>query len=121
MADPVLDEAYIIDRLAAPVTVANLQIIQGGAVQALCDLYDRKVTREEFINLAAPVVSLYGQCAKLDMLDSIEAVFKSGDLKQEKFDTATKAMEDLIRAQAMKVTEIIKRLQLCPTSQDKVH
>ena len=121
MSDPVLDEQYIIELLRCPVKAETVTMLQGGAVQALIDLYDRKVTREEFANLASPCLALYGQTAKLWLLANIEGVFDSGDLDKDRFVKAREGLENLVRKQAETVIEIVKRLQTCPTSQDKVH
>lgn len=121
MADPIMDEDYIRALLSIPVKVDNSDAIQAGAVQALIDLYDRKVTREEFCQSASACITLYGQCAKFWMLHNIADVFKQGDLDQAKFDKADEAFTALIRKQTETVIEIVKRLQLCPTSQDAVN
>lgn len=121
MADPVLDEQQIIQLLKAPCTVEMVNILQSGAVQALVDLYDRKVTRDEFTAMASPCIALYGQCSKLWLLDNIKDVFMTGDLTAQRFDDAKNGLADVIRKQAETVIEQVKRLQLCPTSQDQVH
>ena len=121
MADPVFDEDSIRALLAAPATVEYTIAIQTGAVQAAIDLYDRKVTREEFMNSIAPCITLYGQAAKLWMLHNIKDVFETGELTPERFAKTNDAMCELMRKQLQTVTEIVKRLQTCPTSRDAVH
>lgn len=121
MSDPVFDEDYICALLAVPVNLQMIVTLQTGALQALIDLYDRKVTREEFMNNVAPCVTLYGQCAKLWMLASVQKAYAENDLTEERFQQTEKSMVELIRKQSQTVIEIVKRLQLCPTSQDKVH
>lgn len=121
MSDPILDEDYIRGLLSVPVTAENISALQAGAIQALCDIYDRKVTRDEFTESAAACLVLHSQCSKLWMLHSIKDPFDDGALTAEMFVTTDKGMCDLIRRQAEKVIEIVKRLQLCPTSKDPVH
>jgi hypothetical protein len=121
MADPILDEAQIVQLLSCPIKAETIHALQGGAVQALCDLYDRKVTRDEFTSKAAACIGLYGQCSKLWILDNIRQVYESNDLDKARFDAAVSGLSDVIRAQAEVVIEIVKRLQQCPTSQDRVH
>jgi len=121
MADPRLDEDYIRALLSVPVTHENTDAIQQGAVQALIDLYDRKVTRDEFLTAGAACLSLYGQCSKLWMLHNVRAVYKDGTLTDQKFLDADKAFCDIIRKQSETVVEIVKRLQLCPTSKDPIN
>jgi hypothetical protein len=121
MADPVNDENMILELLRSPIKAETAGRLQSGAVQALIDIYDRKTTREEFLQMAAPCVALYGQVCKLWILQSIQSVFEDGDLDKERFDKAREGLEDVIRVQAESVIEIVKRLQMCPTSQDAVH
>lgn len=121
MADPILDEDLIVQLLRAPITAKTIHALQAGAVQALCDLYDRGATRDEFANQASACIGLYGQCAKLWMLDNIRQVYESNDLDKARFDAAVDGLTDIIRKQAEVVVEIVQRLKMCPTSQDKVH
>lgn len=121
MADPILDEEGIKELMRVPVKAEHVHMIQAGCAQALIDLYDRKVTREEFSHMASPIIALYAQTAKLWMLASIEMVHDAGDLDKRRFELARDGLEDLIRKQCESVIEVVKRLQQCPTSQDAVH
>ena len=121
MADPILDEEIIKDLLRTGVDVSNTGRIQQGAVFALCDVYDRGVTRDEFTSMASLCLSLYAQCAKLWVLHNIADVYKAGDLDDARFKTASTQLEDIIRKQCMDTIEVVRRLQECPTSEDKVH
>ena len=121
MSDPILDEDLIQHLLSLPVTHDTSDAVQGGSVQALIDLYDRKVTRDVFLTEAAPCVALYGQCAKYWMLGSIKSAFEQGILTAEHFAEAEKGLGELIEAQAKKVYAIVGRLKECPTSKDTVN
>lgn len=121
MVSPVFDEAYIVHLLRAPPAPDSLAAIQSGAMQALIDMYDRKATREEFIDNASTCVALYGQCAKLWMLRNVQDTYDRGLLDRDQFKVADDGIADLIRKQAESVIEIIKRLQMCAEDEDKVH
>jgi hypothetical protein len=121
MADPILDEDYIVTLLKAPVNHETTNMIQAGAVQALLDLYDRKVTRDVFCDEGSVCLALYGQASKLWVLNNIQEVYSRGELTEERFKIAKDQLCDLIRKQAEMVIETVKRLQLCSTSEDKVH
>lgn len=123
MADPLLNEDYIRNLLSVPVNVENVDAMQAGAVQALIDLYDRKVTREAYCGMAASCITLYAQCSKLWMLHNVKHQLADGDrnLTDETWARSDAVFCELIRKQAEKVVEIVKRLQLCPTSEDLVH
>lgn len=121
MADPILNEDLIVELLKSAVNRPNTGRLQQGAVFALCDLYDRGVTRDEFTTAASLCLSLYAQCAKVWVLGNVEEVFDSGELDKNKFATAIGQLEDVIRKQCEDVIEIVKRMQACPTSKDQVH
>lgn len=121
MADPVLDEDHIVQLLTVPVRADTISYLQQGAVQAMIDLYDRKVTREDFIEMLAPCIALYGQAAKLWILANIEAVHDSGELDKARFIKARHGLAEIIQKQTASVVEVVEKLAACPTSQDKVH
>lgn len=121
MADPVFNEDHIIALLRMPILNSSLGALQAGAIQSMIDLFDRKVTREEFVEQLAPCIALYGTATKMWLLDNIEAVHDDGDLNKEKFKAARAALVELARKQSETVVELVKRLQMCPSSQDKVH
>lgn len=120
MADPVFDEDAILGLLASPPTKEFCDNLQSGAVQAFIDLFDRKVTREEFCDAIAPCFALYGQASRMTCLHDIEIVYKDGTLDQSKFDTADRQMQEIMRRQSLKVAEIVKRLMLCPSSAEPI-
>jgi hypothetical protein len=121
MADPVLDENIILALLQCAPLQENLGRIQQGAVQALMDLYDRKVTREEFASAASPCLALFGQCSKLWMLGNIENAFRAGVVDQNTLDEARAAIQDLLSKQIESVVGVVERLRECPLTTDKVH
>ena len=121
MADPIFDEAYIMHLLTAPPSPENCEYHQTGAAQALVDLYDRKVTREEFITAASQCLSLYSTTSKLRMVHAIRDTFDSDGLSAEKFDKADHDCREVITKQAGILITTVKRLMQCPTSEDKVH
>lgn len=121
MADPVLDEDLIVSLLKSTISADSVARLQMGTVQALVDLYDRKVTRDEFTTAASHCLALYGQLAKLWLLTNIESVYDAGHLDKNNFKQAAAGLQDIVRKQCEGVIEIVKRLQLCPTSEDKVH
>lgn len=121
MADPVLDEDLILYSLKCPCTKDYTQTIQAGAVQSLCDAYDRKMTRDEFTAAAAACLTLYGQASKVWMLHNVQEVFDAGNLNTQAFVDADRRMTDLLRLQCEVVIELVKRLQACPTSKDSIN
>lgn len=121
MADPVLDEDYIMQLLRSPVTHETADLIQGGAAQALVDLYDRKVTRDEFVAACSRCLSLYGKASRFNMLQDVRVVFDAGNLDKNSFDVADKGLRDAIRTQSEGLVDLVKRLMQCPTSRDPIN
>ena len=121
MVSPLLDEDWMITLLRSAPVNDGLDRIQAGAAQALIDLYDRKVTRDVFLEHATPCFALYGQCAKLWLLKHIQDVYDEGMLDSAAFKKAETGLADLIRRQAEETINLVKRLQLCPMDEDRVH
>lgn len=121
MADPIFNEQAIIELLAVPVNVEYANALQAGTVQAIIDLFDRDVTRDELLTALEPALHLYAYVEKMKTLRSIKTVFDEGTLSADKFDVATSQVSERVRQLCMQVTEIMKRLQQCPTSMDIIH
>lgn len=121
MADPVLDENLILEALQRVPSYSNIGALQQGALQSLIDMYDRKMTREQFLHNAATAVSLYGQTCKLWMLGQMREAFDNGDLDIARIMQAEGALVAIMRKQTSELTEIVEQLKQCPTSQDAVH
>lgn len=122
MVSPLLDEDWMITLLKAPTTAGDgPDRIQAGAAQALIDLFDRKVTREVFLESATPCLALYGQCAKLWVLRNIKQVYEEGALDPSAFAKAETGLTELILRQSEELVNLVKRLQMCPNDEDRVH
>jgi hypothetical protein len=120
--DPMFDEDHIIHLLQSPVKVENIDLLQSGAVQTICDLYDRKATRDEFIAGLALGLQLYGMLAKFWLLDNIEETTKKfdGNLPQDKWDIARAQSVAVITEQRRSMVDLVERLKQCPTSKDPI-
>lgn len=114
-------EDAIVEMLNVPITAQTVETIQCGAVQLLIDLYDKKVTREEFCKDAAPLLELYGQTAKLWLLNNIHQVYKDHGLDEDRFAMAEKGITALIAKGVERATDMAKALRECATDGDKIH
>lgn len=121
MADPILDENLLLARLKSPPNVIDTENLQSAAMGTLLDIYDRKVTREEFIKMASPCVALYAAVGRFELLMSIKECFDAETLDVSSFTVAATGIKAAIDAHSASVTETVNRLKACPTSQDKVH
>lgn len=121
MASPVLEEEIIKRLLQYPATPDNLPFLQNAAMQCLLDMYDRKLTRPEFIEHGSKAVTLYAQMAKLWLLDHIYELHREGVLTENSFTSAQVQMKELIEVIARELIETVKRMQECPLDEDKIH
>lgn len=120
MADPQLDEDHIIALLQTPPLTTTWAELQKGAVQAMMDIYDRKVVRDEFIRMVTPCLVLYGQAAKLSLMVNVSVAHDQGDVDAVRIKHAIDGLASSIRDQSERVIDIVKRLKECPTSKDTV-
>lgn len=121
MVSPVLDEDNIIQLLRMPASTESVLALQSGAVQCLLDMYDRKVTRDEFIAHATKCVTLYANASRMQLLQSVRDVFDAENLTEQSFVKASKELSDIVRVGAEGVIDVVERLKLCPGSKDPVH
>lgn len=119
--DPQVDEDYLIGMLGAPINTNTTDIFQSAAMGVLIDLYDRKVTRDEFIASISPCAAMYAQAARLDGLNNIKAVFDAGHLNPASFDDAGKFLTDNIRRYGDRLIAMLKLLKECAGSKDPIH
>jgi hypothetical protein len=120
MSDPVFDENEIKRLVALPVRVANIEEIQQGAFQTMVDFYDRGVTREYYAGALMQTLILYGQCAKLWMLNSIHDCYHNGQLGEAAFDTTYNSLKNMVEGQQKVVVGLVEAMQECPTSKDRI-
>lgn len=120
MVDPVLDEEEINRLLNRPVRLDSIEEIQQGAVQTMIDLFDRKVTREYYNGALMQSLILYGQCAKLWMLNSIHTCYHNNELDERAFDHTYNSLKRMVESQQTVVQSIIEDLQKCPSSKDRI-
>lgn len=121
MAGPILNEDYIKALLSVPVERDSVHRIQDGAVQTLLDLYDRKVTREEFIQNAAPCVLLYGQAAKYWALCTLYEKVLTDTLEKDEMRAIMEGLRINICAQTAIVADIVDRLKECPRDGEPIN
>jgi hypothetical protein len=119
--EPLIDENATLLMLRQPVTMDTLPYIQSAALQVLVDLYDRKVTRENFGLYAGRCVGLYATLAKLAVLANTRYFLDQDKLTAENIDASA---EKLIEASTKMTSQVEKTLALlmeCPTPQDPVN
>jgi len=108
MGDPQLDEDMIIHMIQQPVTQLTLPYLQQAAMMVLTDLWDRKVTREEFGLSAGKAITMYTALAKLHVHYAM-------------LDASMDKLHEIIGKRVIELVKVVEALQACPTSQDTVN
>ena len=121
VSNPVLNEDYILNLLSSPISKDTVHRLQDGAVQTLLDLYDRKVTREEFILNAGPCVLLYGQTAKYWALCTIYEQVLTDTITKDDYRNIILQLESNIKEQKFTVASVVERLKQCPLEKDPIN
>jgi hypothetical protein len=119
--DPQINEAGCIFMLQQEINAETLPYHQNAAIQVIIDLYDRKVSREEFLKSAGTAVSFYATLAKLYVIEQTHALTVTNTLTLETVDTATAKLHVIAADKAAALVKIMVLLAECPTSEDKVH
>lgn len=121
MGDPFHDPERILYLLNHPICPDNLGKVQGGCTQTLMDCWDREVTRDEFVDMVVPILTLNASCAKLWMLDKIIAPYREGKLTDEVFQAAIDGLTQMVGENVAACVKIVTRVAECPTSEDVIH
>jgi hypothetical protein len=113
MVSPILNEDIIVNLLSVKASVDTIPPLQHGALQALLDMYDRKVTRDVFIQNAVKCVALHTNMAKLHMLRNIQVLFEEGTLGAASFERANNELTTLVEEDARQVIACVKEMMKC--------
>ena len=114
-------EDAILEDLGRPLNSDTVGRFQYAAIGALCDLYDRKVTSENYSKMATATVELYASCARLWQFHKLREAFQRGDVTLATIDRAIDGTERSIRSQVGAVENIIKLLQQCANDPKEVN
>lgn len=120
MASPLLDELEIMQDLHTPVTVSAVGRLQQASVGVMMDLYDRKVTRDNYCALLGPCVSMYGAMSKLYVLNNVRKAFHRGEVNEESLNAAIAELESNARSHVDHVKKVLAELRECPTDADPI-
>lgn len=121
MASPHLDEGQILCLLDCPVDAEHVNMLQAGAAQALIDVFDRKVTRDHFIEMMGECLALYGQAAKMWMLQNVKYTHDEVGVTDDNIKRAMVGITSLVDKQAEAVQTVVKKLMQCPMDEDPIH
>ncbi len=121
MTSPVMDENILQFLTKEPPSIDNIDRLQTASLMAIVDAFDRKVTRDNFVMIAATAMTLGQVMARLGILKSTEGFFNGGDLNTAMFDQATKGLMAMAATQHAVLERQVSVLVQCPNDKDPVH
>jgi hypothetical protein len=121
MADPIVDERYLMAALDAPASLAAVEDLQSSALVAVIDAWDRKILRDPFVALTASAFSLHTQLGRLHMVARIHEMFKQDKLTDERLTDADLQLLAFCEAERISLVKLASLVAQCPTSAVSVH
>ena len=121
MGDPQINEEGCIFMLQQAVNQETLPYHQNAALQVVMDLYDRKVTREEFGKNVGTAISFYATLAKLYVIDQTRELKAKDALTEEIIANSHIALTTIATDKAAALVKCMVLLSCCATTQDAVH
>lgn len=121
MADPLINEPLCLMMLQQEINDETMPYMQNAALQVIMDLWDRKVTREEFAKSCGVAIMLHSTIAKLYVIAQTRELTVTEKLTLETIDTSTARLTEFATDKRVALGAIMERLMQCPTSEDSVH
>jgi hypothetical protein len=119
--DPLLAENAILGNLSMPSSAENTEPLQVGAMLTLVAMYDRKLQRDSFVEIAESVTGLFGMLGRLSIAESILHMMEKGVFTQAKIEDAAKELIAYGESERHKILKIMKLVQQVPTSEDTIN
>lgn len=95
--------------------------LRQGTLLAVLDAFDRKIQRENFIDILGTALNLDGYAARLILLDNMHQLFKDKDLTPERFAEAQEGLIKLVDDARMKLYRHMQLVAACPAGDTPVH
>lgn len=121
MTSAVLDEEAIMDDLALAVSEESCVQMQRACTAAMFDIYDRKVTREQYGEMLGACLALYSSLHKLFIINNVKASFYKNEINAGNLHVTIRHAEDNVRSQCGNVQHIMDLLSQCPNDEDKIN
>lgn len=107
--NPLLSERYIIDVLSVAVGPESIMHLRSAIMSPLVAAYDRRITRDEFIEMIDDALKMRDALGRLEMLISIDNLMQIDDFDAEK---VREALTGLTNTAEAKRASMIKRMEL---------
>lgn len=119
--DPQINEEGCLYMLQQEINRETIPYHQNAALQVLMDLYDRKVTRDEFGKHAGTAISLYSTLAKLNVVEQLKDLIAVAPLEPGRIEITRAELTRIAADKAASLARCMELLQHCATSQDTVN
>jgi hypothetical protein len=119
--DPQLSEKAVLGNLSLPSLAENAEPLQIGAMLSLVAVFDRKLNRELFLEMAESTTALFGMLGRLSIAESVLHLMRSGVFDQAKIETAVKELVVFADAERNKIIKAMELVTQCPQSDDKIN
>ena len=119
--DPQVNEDGCIFMLQQAINAETLPYHQNAALQVIMDLYDRKVTRDEFGKNTGTAISFYATLAKLYVIDQTRTMLADGTLTDEAVARSHAMLTAIASDKAAALVKCMTLLSSCATSEDTVN
>ena len=121
MPDPILNEQLILEVLQEPFQPATAEKLAHASILAVMDAYDRKITREAFVDLLDSAVNLNSMCVQTLLLSNILRKKAANTYKDADIDEGLKkiiTMGDMHRDRLFMMADLVAQ---CPQEADTKH
>ena len=119
--DPQVNEEGCLYMLQQEVNRETIPYLQNAALQVLMDLYDRKVTRNEFGRHAGTAISFYSTLAKLNVVEQVKDLIAVAPLDPVALANTNAELIRIATGKAASLAKCMELLQHCAASQDTVN
>ena len=119
--DPQINEGGCVYMLQQDINFETLPYHQNAALQVIMDLWDRKVTREEFGRSAGHAITFYATLAKLYTIQQTATMFAGGTLNADIIETSRTKLHEIAHERRGHLIKVMNLLMECPTSEDRVN
>jgi hypothetical protein len=121
MADPKINEQYLLSVLDVPCSLDVIDRLQSGALMSSVNGFDRRILRDPFMALTAAAFSLHTNLGRFHLLARIRELEKEQKLTTEKLDEANLQLQAFCETERVHLVSQVTAIAACPTSVDKVN
>ena len=121
MGDPQVAEYILMVALNENLSRDNADLLGAAANLALVDCFDRRILREQFLDIVGNAASVQSYLTRVRTVRLIRAMLDEGILTKEKLDEAEIKLVAFGEAARKALIRQMELVVQCPTSEDKVN